>query len=90
MAQHIVKRRGHTEPYDARKLYASIYASVLAVRYPARAAETLAEEVTEKVEQWLDTKHEVTTNDIRRVAGEKLLALNKDAGLQFIHHRILW
>lgn len=42
----IVKRRtGHSEPYDERKVYASIYASCLSVRAPVGAAELTAARV---------------------------------------------
>lgn len=88
--KHIVKRAGHTEPYDNRKLYASIYASSLAVREPVGSAELIAQEVVSRVEQWLGTKHEVTSNDIRAQAGKHLKAINPDAAFQYLHHRVVW
>ncbi len=87
--KHIIKRRGHFEPYDARKLYASIYSSVLSVREPVGTAELIATEVVKTVEQWLTPKHEVTANDIRRQAGACLSAIHADAGFQYLHHRVI-
>lgn len=88
--KHIVKRGGHVESYDERKLYASIYAASIAVREPAGSAELIANEVVKTVNNWLGTKHEVTSNDIRRIAGNHLRVINPDAGYQYVHHRVVW
>lgn len=88
--KHIVKRAGHLEAYDNRKLYASIYASSLAVREPVGAAELIAQEVVAEVEKWLDRKHEVTSNDIRVQAAKHLHAINPDAAYIYQHHRVIW
>jgi transcriptional regulator NrdR family protein len=88
--KHIVKRAGHTELYDNRKLYASIYAAALAVREPAGSAELIAKEVVDRVEEWLGSKHEVTSNDIRVQAAKHLKAINEHAAFQYKHHRIVW
>ncbi len=85
--KHIVKRGGLVEAYDNRKLYASVYASALAVREPVGSAELIAQEVVSRVEDWLEKKHEVTSNDIRRVAAKYLRAINHDAGIQYLYHR---
>lgn len=88
--KHIVKRRGHTEAYDVRKLYGSVYAAALAVREPEGSAELIAQEVVSAVEEWLGSKHEVTSNDIRRVAAKHLKVVHPDAGFQYLHHRVVW
>lgn len=88
--KHIVKRAGHSEKYDNRKLYASIYAAALAVREPAGSAELIAREVVEQVEDWLADKREVTSNDIRQQASRHLAVINPDAAIQYKHHRIIW
>lgn len=88
--KHIVKRAGHVESYDERKLYASIYAAALAVREPVGSAELIAKEVIDRVGEWLGSKHEVTSNDIRAQAAKHLSAINPDAAFQYLHHRIIW
>ncbi len=85
----IVKRLpGHREEYDERKLYASIYASCLAVRCPVGSAEITAERVCSLVRAWLDTKHEVTAADIRRIAASHLDLYHPDAAYLYKHHRL--
>lgn len=85
----IVKRGArHHEPYDERKLYASIYASCLAVRCPVGSAEITAERVCQLVAVWLAKKHEVTAADIRRIAASHLAIYHPDAAYLYKHHRL--
>ena len=86
----IVKRAGHSEPYDRRKLYASIYAACLVLREPIATAEMTAAQAETYVEAWLERKHEVTSNDIRRVAAKHLKSLNPEVAFQYLHHRVVW
>ena len=88
--KHIVKRAGHTEAYDEKKLYASVYAACLSVREHPGSAELIAQEVVNEFEKWLGNKHEVTSNDIRKKAAEHLKAINPDAGHIYLHHRVIW
>lgn len=86
----IVKRRpGHSEIYDERKLYASIYASCLAVRTPAGAAEMTADRVCRDMDAWLGKKPEITSGDIRRMAAGHLAAYHPDAAYMYKHSRCL-
>ena len=88
--KHVVKRHGHSENYDERKLYAAVFAACLSVREPAGSAELIAERVVSKVNDWIEQKHEVTSNDIRAVAARHLNVYHKDASYMYLHHRILW
>lgn len=86
---HVVKRRaGHTEPYNERKLYASIYASCLAVRTPVGEAELTAARVCKDVLPWILSKLEVTSLDIRSKATTYLKLHNPDAAYMYAHHRL--
>ncbi len=84
---HIVKRAGHTEPYDERKLYASVYAACLSVREEEQTAEMIADRVSKEIGSWLDNKHEVTSHDIRSHAAVHLAHYNDDAAWILKHHR---
>lgn len=87
---YIVKRSpGHSEPYDERKLYASVYASCLSVRTPSGEAELTAAKVCEDVLPWLQTKPEITSLDIRTEAYEHFKIYNPDAAYMYVHHRIM-
>lgn len=88
--KHIVKRAQHTEAYDERKLYASVYAACLAVREHPGSAELIAQQVAKEFGDWLEKRHEVTSNDIRRQAHASLQAINPDAAYIYLHHRVIW
>lgn len=87
MKKHIVKRRGHTEEFDERKLYASVYNALIVVRVEDAEAELVADKVTQHVKQWLDKKDEVTSRDILIRAAKDLEGYNDDAAYLYLHHR---
>ena len=86
---YLVKREGHLEPYDQRKLYASVYSACLSVREPVGSAELIANQVVEDVNHWLGHKHEVTSNDLRRIGSKHLHVYHPDAAYMYLHHRVV-
>lgn len=88
--QHIVKRKGHTEPYDEKKVYASVFAACQSVRETVGSSELIADKVIKDVGGWIAKKHEVTANDIRREASKHLSVYNPDAAYMLLHHRVVW
>ncbi len=85
--KHIVKRAGHTEEYDSRKVYASVYSAGLAVREPAATAELAADRICKDVAKWIENKHEVTSADIKRQVYSYYKVLNPDAAWIYKHQR---
>ena len=84
---HVVKRGGHTEAYDQRKLYATVFSACIAVRVPEGEAELVAEKVCQDLDNWMKIKKEVTSHDIHRVAVKHLRVYNPDAAYIYEHHR---
>lgn len=87
--QHIIKRGGHSEEYDERKLYASVYSACLAVRVTPKTAELIAARVAAGIQQWLTSKSEVTSDDLRRQVSALLEYYDPDAAYIFKHQRNL-
>jgi len=85
--KHIVKRAGHSEPYEQRKVYASVYSALLAVHEPTGTAELLSDKVTQEVDTWMEGKTEVTSADILRKASERLNILHPDAAWIYLYQR---
>lgn len=86
----IVKRSPeHSEDYDERKLYASIYASCLAARSPVGAAEITADRVCRDILPWLLNHPEITSADIRGQAAAHLGVYHPDAAFLYKHHRLM-
>lgn len=84
---HIVKRAGHKESYDSRKVYASVYAACLAVRTHPEEAELIADKVTESINAWVTDKVEVTSQGIFLHCAGVLFDLNPDAAYMYKTHR---
>ena len=85
----IVKRGGRraTEAFEEKKLRSSILAACLSAGTPAGHAESLTNSVTNAVLDWLDTRAEVTSDDLRRAAAKHLTSHHPDAAYLYEHHR---
>lgn len=68
-----------SERFDALKLHRSVTAACLAVRAYEGEAHMTAQRVCEKVIEWLETKTEVTSDDVRRVAASYLSGYKPEA-----------
>ena len=86
---HVVKNSHyrHPEPFDRQKLHQSIVAACLSSGAPAGHAESMARRVVDSVEEWLENRPEVTSNDLRRVASQNLKTFHPDASYLYEHHR---
>ncbi len=78
-----------TEKFDPVKLHRSVLASCLAVRAYEGEAHMVAEQVCKSVLNWLATKTEVTSSDIRRKAAEYLHIYHPEAAYLYEHQRIM-
>ena len=81
MNSYVVKSGGlhESEIFDPLKLHGSLMAACLAVRALEGEAHMVAQNITEKVIDWLDNKTEVTTDDVRRVAASRLQTYQPEA-----------
>ncbi len=88
---HIIKQDGRrpSETFTRGKLHASIRAACLSVRSPEGVAETTAQNVCDAVVEWLATKSEVTSVDLRRKATETLQSFHPEAAYLYKHHRLV-
>ena len=84
---HIVKRAGHKEKFDERKLYASVFAACLSSHVKKEEAEAIANLVAREIKKWIGKKKEVDSNDIFKKVAEELAHLNKDASFMYKTHR---
>lgn len=87
----IVKRSGQrpSEQFNRDKLHSSIRAACLSVRSPEGVAETTAKNVCDAVIIWCNTKPEVTSHDIRRIASQHLERFHPEAAYLYKHHRLV-
>ncbi len=90
LAIDIIKQNGNrpSESFSKEKLHASILAACLSVRTPVGQAESIAHAVSNSVVSWLETKPEVTSHDVRRVAAKHLRTHQPDAAYIYEQHRL--
>lgn len=85
----IIKRSGRrpTEGFLREKLHDSLVAACMSAGSPPGHAEQIARSVTESVIDWLHTRPEVTSEDLRRTAARHLRTYHPDAAYLYEHHR---
>lgn len=86
---HIVKRAGHKEPFDARKVYGSVFFACRNVHLDEPEAEKIAEQVSKRIEQWVKPKKSVSSQDISQQVAKELDKINADAAFMYETHRDL-
>lgn len=83
----IVKRKGHKEAFDPRKVYASVYAACLNVHLHEGEAELIADKVSSEVEAALKNKSEISSDQILEFTTGALRKYNSDAAFMYETHR---
>ncbi len=85
----IIKRHGQrpSESFAREKLHKSVVAACISAGAPEGHAESIARAVTDDVLGWLDTHPEVTSHDLRRVAGRHLRTHHPDAAYLYEQHK---
>ena len=84
---HIVKRRGHTEEFDPRKVYAASYAACRNAHLSEMLSENIAENVQKRIEAWISKKPEISSEKIFQQSISILKDLHPDAAFLFETHR---
>ena len=83
----IVKRKGHSEEFDERKVYASCYAACLSSHVPHMKAEKICEKVAREIKAWARKKKVVNSNEIFKKTIAAMKKHNKDAAFMYETHR---
>ena len=84
----LVKRAGHTERYDERKIYASCYAAALAAQVSEREAERIAAAAALAVTAWVKKQRRcVPAGEILAQAAKALRHHHADVAFMYETHR---
>ncbi len=84
---HIVKRKGHKEGFDERKIFASVFAACLVLRMTDKEAELIANTVAKEVTDSFKNIPELTAHTIHKAVAESLKKYNPDAAYMYDTHR---
>lgn len=87
----VIKQNGTrpTEQFDDGKLHSSVYAACLSVRTPEGEAHRIASDVLGAAKAWCHAHPEITSHDLRRVAGQHLSLFHPEAAYMYQHHRLV-
>jgi len=89
MKVHIVKRKGHKEYFDERKVYASCFAACLNVHMDKHKAEKCADIATKDINKWINKKKVVGSDQIFKEIVKVLKKYDKNAAFMYETHRDL-
>ena len=87
MKKNIVKRKGHSELYDERKVYGSCFFACRNAHLSEQEAEEICKKVSASITKWLKKKKIVSSSDIFRKLTEELKKHNEDAAFLYETHR---
>ena len=83
----IVKRAGHTELYDERKVYGSCFFACRNAHLSEKEAEEICKKVSASVTKWIKNKKVVSSSDIFKLLVQELKRHNEDAAFLYETHR---
>ena len=83
----IVKRKGHSEIYDERKVYGSCFFACRNAHLSEKEAEKICSKVSESVTKWIAKKKTASSGEISRFLAEELKKFNVDAAFLYETHR---
>ena len=83
----IVKRKGHSELYDERKVYGSCYFACRNAHLGEKEAEEICNKVSSAVTKWIKKQKIVSSNDIFKTLIQELKKHNEDAAFLYETHR---
>lgn len=87
--KQIVKRKGHSEAFDERKLYGSIFAALMSLRMTDEEAEAISHMVVTDVTNVVKDKKEVTAHVLHQEAAKSLKKYHPDAAYLYNTHKDL-
>lgn len=82
----IVKRRGHKEKFDEKKVYGSVYAACASAHYNEMQCEKIAEELTQKTKKFVKNKKEIQSIEIRKKIESELKKKDKELAFFYEQH----
>ena len=83
----IVKRRGHLENYDERKVYGSSYFACRNAHLNEVESEAISEKVSAAITRAVKARKSVSSDYIFWLVGEELKKYNEDAAFLYETHR---
>lgn len=84
---HVVKRGGHSEPFDEKKAYASTYFACRSTHMREQECEMISKMILQRLKQDLAKRRETSSGEIFRLIGRELEKINPEAAFMYKTHR---
>ena len=84
-----VKRKGHIEEFDERKVYSSCYAACLTAGVPHMDAEKICDKVAVEIKKWIKGKNLITSDQIFKKTVQEIKKHHEKAAYMYETHRDL-
>ncbi len=84
---HVIKRQGHKEKFDERKVYGSVYAACKICDMKEKNCEKIAASVTKEIKSMVKKNKIMTSEAIFKNAARILRRQHKDAAFMYETHR---
>tara|TARA_Y100000310_G_scaffold295145_1_gene326208 strand:+ start:1266 stop:1562 length:297 start_codon:yes stop_codon:yes gene_type:complete len=82
----IVKRKGHSEEFDERKVYASVYSACASTHYDEYDCEFTADSVTETIKKHIQSKKAISSITLRKKIEAELKKKDKELAFYYEQH----
>lgn len=83
----IIKRKGHSEEFDDRKVYASCYSACINTHHGKEESEQMCSQVSDAIKLYLGGKEEISSDDIFRETIRELNKIDSEAAFMYESHR---
>lgn len=83
----VVKRRGHTEKFDERKIYASVYEACHVDGMKTEKAEKIASAVTNATKKWAEKMDIVSSHQLHMQVVKELRKHHIDVAFMYDLHK---
>lgn len=84
---HVIKRKGHKEKYDEKKVYASVYSACIICDLSEKKSEKVADEVTKEITKLVNKNKIKNSKEIFEAAAGMLKKHNEDVAFMYETHR---
>lgn len=86
MEKFVVKRKGHNESFDEKKLYASVYSATLNCHHSEERAEEVAQHTLDLIHNWIKDHPTITSHILKLRVIRELKNIDRDIAMMYEVH----
>jgi len=83
----IIKRKGHEEKFNNKKIYRSIYESFLNAHYDERDAKKFAKKIKRELVKKIKTKKKILSSELFKILLHIIVKYDNDVAFLYQTHR---